>query len=202
MEGPKIQLSSAESELMQNAAVILTKNSVLQKLGGLLKVTAVHMQHFAEQSPLRGREPFLVSPKISKGENYLGLPYLILDYPRTGGGQDLFFIRSMFWWGRLFSSTLHLSGRFKESHASSIGEQKSRLSDYYIATGEDQWAHHFEPSNYSAISGMEDRMYRAACAEKSYLKIARKWPLEEWNDMPELWLASWKELLAACRLIA
>ena len=33
------------------------------------------------------------SPKISKGENYKGLPYVMLDYPRCFGKTDIFAIR-------------------------------------------------------------------------------------------------------------
>lgn len=48
--------------------------------------------------------------KISKGENLLGLPYLILDYPRFKQGEELLLFRTMFWWGKYFSVTLHLQG--------------------------------------------------------------------------------------------
>src|SRR5688572_33065082 len=109
MQGSKIRLSPAELELFSDAQVILTKNSIIQKTVALLS----HVQEvLLPQAPsfIQATSP---SPKISKGENYKGLPYVILDYPRIAKAQDLFFIRSMFWWGQLFSSTLQVSGSYR-----------------------------------------------------------------------------------------
>ena len=50
------------------------------------------------------------SPKITRGENYQLLPYVILDYPRCFQKEQVFAIRTMFWWGKGISITLHVSG--------------------------------------------------------------------------------------------
>ena len=110
---PKIQLSSAETELMQNASVILTKNSVLQKIKMLLEEVQEQQLDFVSQHNLDKTGFFLVPPKISKGENYSGLPYLIQDYPRITSAKNIFFIRNMFWWGNFFSSTLQFLNPFE-----------------------------------------------------------------------------------------
>jgi hypothetical protein len=114
MQGSKIRLSPSEAALVGNAEIILTKNSILQKTVALL---AQLQEEITSQKAL---PPFSPSAKISKGENYRGLPYAVLDYPRIAGGEDLFFIRSMFWWGHFFSSTLQLAGAYKENRASSF----------------------------------------------------------------------------------
>src|SRR4051812_25707955 len=120
MEGPKIQFSVAESELMQNAAVILTKNRVLEKCKMLLGIVQQQQLEWIRHENRTGSEAFETGPKISKGENYMGLPSLIFDYPRLSSANDLFFIRTMFWWGNFFSSTLHLSGKYKEKMQKNI----------------------------------------------------------------------------------
>jgi hypothetical protein len=51
--------------------------------------------------------------KISRGENYQLLPYIILDYPSYFSRNNIFAVRTMFWWGNFFSITLHLSGDHK-----------------------------------------------------------------------------------------
>src|SRR5215207_444248 len=113
MQVPKIQLSPAETELMQNADIILTKNRVLEKIKGLLQLVEQEQLSIIHNEKPDGAV-FGVGPKISKGEQYAGLPYLILDYPRVSGPEGLFFIRHMFWWGNFFSSTLHVSGKYKQ----------------------------------------------------------------------------------------
>jgi len=55
-----------------------------------------------------------VPPRISKGENYKGLPWVVLDYPRCFGRDDVLAVRTLFWWGHYFSVTLHLKGSYKE----------------------------------------------------------------------------------------
>jgi hypothetical protein len=83
MNDAKIQFSPAEMELMNNSALILTKNKVLLKVKTMLEGLQEELVHTVYQQPDFSSHPiFQESPKISKGENYLGLPYLVLDYPR------------------------------------------------------------------------------------------------------------------------
>ena len=65
---------------MTDADMILTKNAILNKVWSLLQ--SVQEEMIAEikgNNALYGNEVFKISPKISKGENYEWLPYLILD---------------------------------------------------------------------------------------------------------------------------
>lgn len=95
MKEAKIQFSPAEMELMCSAEVILTKNKALQKVKELMEEVQEEMLEYSSNFHF---DVFQVSPKISKGENYLGLPYLVLDYPRNFASDNTFAIRTMFWW--------------------------------------------------------------------------------------------------------
>ena len=57
-----------------------------------------------------------VEPKISKGEKYKGLPWVMLDYPRIFGKEDIMAIGTRFWWGHYFSVTLHLKGGYLRTY--------------------------------------------------------------------------------------
>ena len=83
MSEAKIRLSPAEMKLVTNEDWILTKNNILKKVRSLLEGYQEKQQNFLlrHQTHLPA-ELFTASGKISKGENYRGLPYLILDYPR------------------------------------------------------------------------------------------------------------------------
>ena len=202
MEVPKIHLSSAESDLMQNASVILTKNSVLQKIKKILEEVQEKQLSFVNQNNLDKTGFFLVHPKISKGENYAGLPYLILDYPRITSETGLFFIRNMFWWGNFFSSTLHLSGSYKEKFKENIIRSFPLLDNYFIGINPDPWVHHFEKINFKKIESLTIKEFENACEQFNYLKIAAKWPLNEWEQASENLIQSWKFLLSMCGLIS
>ena len=201
MEGSKITFSSAETELMQNAELILTKNRVLQKWTSLLENVQDSQLHFLETSGLAGQDPFVVSPKISRGENYLGLPWLILDYPRSSSGKELFFIRSMFWWGHFFSSTLHLSGRYHTQFRVQLEDSFPLLQKHYISINTDPWIHHFEKTNYQPVSSLTEENFRDIMIRSEHIKIATNWPLYEWGSAPSLLFANWKFLLSCCGLI-
>ena len=89
----KIQLSTYEMELINNAEVILTKNAIMQKarllLENLQQLQQEHIQSHRKKFPA---EIFIPSPKISKGENYKGLPYLVLDHPRYFDKENILLI--------------------------------------------------------------------------------------------------------------
>ncbi len=43
------------------------------------------------------------SPKITKGENYLHMPYVVLDYPKIRDKHFPIVLRTLFWWGNYYS---------------------------------------------------------------------------------------------------
>src|SRR5438105_15186190 len=114
MDRAKIRLSSKEMELVTNADWILTKNTIIEKT----KILFGELQEVMTSTfnPVAANDYTRVPPKISKGENYRGLPYLILDYPRLFEKENILAIRTMFWWGNFFSITLHLAGSYKKQH--------------------------------------------------------------------------------------
>src|SRR5205085_6252317 len=96
----KIQLSDFEKELLNNSEWILTKNNVIKKAQQLLGHVQENVSDYTNaNAKIFPAEVAAISPKISKGENYLGLPWLMLDYPRYFDKENIFAIRAMFWWG-------------------------------------------------------------------------------------------------------
>lgn len=199
MKKAKVQLSAAEIGLFANADIILTKNHILQQTKLLLEALLQQMQQ--KQTQLwQGESLFNQPPKVSRGENYRGLPYLVLDYPREFGSRDIFAIRSLFWWGHFFSSTLHLSGIYRERFQSRLLQARPILAkrDYFIHAGEDPWAHHFENGNYLSIKALSPEQFSAFCHRQAPIKIAAKWPLEQWPFAANTLFDSWELLLRIC----
>jgi hypothetical protein len=191
MQGSKIRLSAPEAALIGNAEVILTKNSIIQKTVLLLSSLQNELVAHDEWS-----EP--TSPKISKGENYLGLPYVVLDYPRISRSEDLYFIRSMFWWGNFFSSTLQVAGAYKQKSMAGLSAAFRVLAanDYYIGINEDPWQHHFEPSNYKKINDLSQTEFLFLLEHHPHIKIAARWPIAEWDGAANRLFESWQRLKA------
>lgn len=190
----KIHLSQEESELVQNAEVLLTKNRVILKVYEMFGFLIDEVQDVLAGNPLLSTEIFAVSPKISKGENYLGLPYVMLDYPRCFGKADVFAVRTMFWWGHFFSTTLHLKGKYKQQLVSTIREHQPLLSDhhFFISVHEDEWRHDFDVANYTSLAGYDPMILAETLEKKDFCKIAVKVGLNDWHSIMDQLVAHYE----------
>jgi hypothetical protein len=194
----KIRLSEQELELLNNSAWILAKNSIILKTRNLLENLAIDMDQVLRnaENDFFDKIPHS-TPKVSKGENYQGLPYLVLDYPRTFVKNDIFAIRTFFWWGKFFSITLHLSGNFKSQFEANLNNSIGYLKDngFYVCSSENQWDHHFEKTNYTNLQELSDEEIKRLFTENAFLKIAKRLPLQDWNEIEEILLKNFKAII-------
>lgn len=113
MQKSKLVFSEAELKLVKNQDIILTKTRVIERVYTLFGEISKDL--YKTFMPLHSEMPqvFLALPKISKGENYQGFPWVMLDYPRYFDRQyGHFALRIFFWWGHYFLVQIHLSGNF------------------------------------------------------------------------------------------
>src|SRR6185295_12255561 len=185
----KIQLSPFEMNLLNNSEWILTKNLIVKKAQRLLEQVQENIwQHVKKNCVDLPYEVISISPKISKGENYRGLPWLMLDYPRFFEKEKVFAIRTMFWWGNFFSTTLHLSGEYKERYNSAIARAYRDISQNEFCTciHDEQWHHHFEKENYLPVKSFSAGEFADQINKRSFIKLSSKLSFLEWNDAPGL----------------
>ena len=197
MDKTKIQLSAKEMELVTNADLILTKNAVIKKATSLLETVQDEQEEFfkkiADHLPVEASER---TAKISRGENYHGLPYLVLDYPRVFDKENVFTIRTMFWWGNFFSITLQLSGKYKSIFENTVIKNFEFLKKetFSICVNNKEWEHHFEENNYQPLSHFSKEEFRKKLAEVSFIKLAKKFPLQDWDNIPGFLVAEFKKI--------
>ncbi|MFL5808389.1 MAG: hypothetical protein ACJ749_02650 [Flavisolibacter sp.] len=190
MRHAKIQLSPAEQHLITNAEVLLTKNRVMGKIISMLEDVQEQMQ---QQAPTFSKPHILqVHPKISRGENYQGLPYLVLDYPRVFQQHDIFAIRNFFWWGHFFSSTLHVSGSYKEMYEPKLEAAFETFSKHHIGINADPWQHHFDETNYQLIAAMSKEEFKTLLHTQAHVKIAIQLHVEKWEQATTFFMDNWK----------
>src|SRR6187200_969888 len=128
MSTPKIQLSQEELRMVQDTHWLLTKNKILEKVYAIFGELSEELRAAIVKADIPFKEEILlISPKISKGENYNGLPYVMLDYPRRFGKEEVMAIRTMFWWGNFISITWHLKGKYKDYYHTRIKENRELL---------------------------------------------------------------------------
>lgn len=172
-------LSDYELKLVSDADILLTKNKIIQKVYELLGGIAEGYKKEFQSAGLNYINE--TDAKISRGENYKGLPYVILDYPRVFGKENVFAIRTFFWWGNFFSITLQLSGIYKENYSLKIEEaiKEDLFKGWFIGCAPEPWEHHFEKDNYTPIEPTGNTF----ASNLSYIKISKKIPLEKWDEV-------------------
>jgi hypothetical protein len=182
----KIQLSPLEMDLVMRSDWILTKNAIILKAKLLLEQLQ-EGQHEVLIKAAFPKEVISTSSKISKGENYKGLPYLVLDQPRYFNREDTFAIRVLFWWGNFFSSTLQLAGGYKSMYEERIIQAYSSLQEggYFICTNTDPWEHDFGAANYVSLQELTASRFESMIRNHPFIKLAKKLNLAEWETAEE-----------------
>jgi hypothetical protein len=182
MNSAKIHLSADELLLVQNGEWILTKNTIIQKAYNLFGLLAENLK--SSINDYLPPEVAETMAKISRGENYNGLPYVMFDYPRLFTKKNVFAIRTFFWWANYFSVTLHLKGEYKEMFAETIFENISLMTEnnFYISVTEDEWQHDMDEKNYILLNSMKNDMQQKYFLQSSFLKLSAKIDLSKWNE--------------------
>ncbi|TDO26819.1 hypothetical protein [Sediminibacterium goheungense] len=179
----KLTLSAEERLLMMDTRFILTKNAVLQKMEALLGALSETIREQVQKWALDQTTAFVLSPKIARGEQYQELPWLMLDYPRLFTKTDTCAIRCFFWWGNYWSVTLQLAGAYLDNCREELEAFVNRnegQENWYLSVGTDPWVHELDGDAY-VKTGNIDASYWTE--ERSFIKLAKKIPLEQWDNI-------------------
>ncbi|SIO39245.1 hypothetical protein [Chitinophaga niabensis] len=188
------QLDSKELSIVTDADWLLHKNRIIEKvfqLFGALQL-AMAADRVISAFPVEGA----FSPKISKGENYQGLPYVILDYPRLFSRDNIFACRTFFWWGRFFSTTVHLGGEYLVPHRATLLASQALLAaeHWSVCIQDDPWQHHFEANNFLPITSLSPEHWESI-VQKSFVKLAKRYELQDWEKIIDKAVAAYAPLL-------
>ena len=192
----KIQLSAEEKQLVSNSGWILTKHRIIEKVyhlfGNLSDQMQTYLQDRKDKIPVEVLQP---SPKISKGEQYEALPYVVLDYPRFFLKEDVFAVRCFFWWGNYFSITLHLKGKYYQQVHKKIKKAiaEKKLKDYHFSFSGNEFSFNLDGKNY--FSGHHNNWHETL-EQHSFLKISYKISFEQWDMAEQKLMEVFQQLIA------
>ncbi|WP_295121953.1 hypothetical protein [uncultured Chitinophaga sp.] len=179
-------LTPEEYSIASDAGWIYHKLRITEKVYGLFgrlhEILAAH--------PLTAMFPFpgnclAQGAKISKGERYRDLPYVILDYPRYFSNDNIFAIRTLFWWGQFFSITLHISGDEKIKYEKRLLQAREALAaeGFHVCVNNNPWEHNFEEDNYLPVAGLDVQVWENNILGRPFVKFAKRYELDVWENL-------------------
>jgi len=179
-----IDFTKKELSLLKDTDFLLAKIKIIEKVNALLVETRKELfQAIKKSSSNIPSELELKKGKISKGEYYRGLPYLVLDCPAYFSDKNIFAYRTMFWWGNFFSSTLHLQGESLEKYRNNLVTNFGNLlnKEIYICINTTPWEYHYEKDNYVLL----DNFHKPFITNCNFLKLSKKIELENWYSLTD-----------------
>jgi len=199
-----IHLSGKELSYVEDVDFLLTRHRINEKINQLLLQCEADIKQFLKQRQIIFPEGIKFrAGKIAKGENYLKLPYYILDYPRQFSQESIFALRTMFWWGKYFSVTFHLSGDALNTFRAAVVNRLDVLHDqdlYIYHNAEDPWQHHITETNYRQLKDWDMRELGQHIVEVDHFKVCRVLPLQEWSHLPDVTIDFFRKMLSLISL--
>ncbi len=184
----KITFSSEELDAITHPDFFYIKHAAMQKVMELLNETQRSLSEIVLSHQHISGHTNIESPKIFRGENYRHLPYMVLDYPRKFSAETVFAFRTMFWWGKEFSFTLHLQGEALNHYRKIISEKVSTMkgNDFYFCINKTPWQYYFENDNYLPLDELlDDDQFKEQLQTNEFFKLSRKLPVKDFKRVPE-----------------
>ena len=119
--------------------------------------------------------------KITKGENYNFMPYVVLDFPKMIGHKFPIVCRTIFWWGHYFTANLIIDTELID--VTIFYKNKSTLKKTYVLIGENLWDNNLQSGNYILINKLSIADLTILIENRNYLRLSHKIKLSQINDI-------------------
>lgn len=178
-------LNKEELQLISDGDFLLRKREVSKKINKLLSECEAQLQPVVHQHlSFYPNEVLAKSGKISRGENYKGLPYLVLDFPRYSNDKKIFIYRTMFWWGHYFLCLL-----VTQNCGYNLNLSKHAGKEFHINHGETPW-------NYDVSDPCWKAFEETGGAQLPFISIGKKVDFNQIDELPELTTTTFKTIMS------
>lgn len=188
----KNSFTSTELKTLHNTKFFEVKAAATKKIDVLFADVRDVLKKEIERKELTfPQEVDAVNGKIFRGENYNGLPYLVLDYPKHFSKTSVLAFRTMFWWGNFFSFTLHVQGKALEEWRrkkaplllSPEGRKLFSEKGIYICVNDTPWEYHYQKDNYLPIKNISDTALKKMILKKDFIKLSARMPVKRYKEL-------------------
>lgn len=177
------KFTTQELDLASDPTILLIKYRMMEKVWDFLEEMQegirTQLPPFQDKLP---EELNLTNGKISKGENYKRLPFMMLDFPAYFSKNNILAFRTMFYWGNFISSTLHLQGNYKREYGLALIEYCRNSEGIYFCVNNSPWEYDYKSNNYVLLNELSADEIEDHLKNTDFIKLSLKFPVEE---MPE-----------------
>ena len=178
MQSNGIIFTSYELEIVQDSQFLPAKRMVMDKVEAMWQLLITRLGGRHEDILQRLSQSLnigFLDSKISRGDNYMELPYVVLDFLRVFGKNEVFTYRCMFWWGNFFSFTLHIGGDSWDKLKPSFQLPETILNkETFIGCYQSPWEYHYGQDNYTLITADNRLACEQMVKSMNHLKLSRK----------------------------
>jgi hypothetical protein len=192
--------SPTELQLLENQAFFHTKASANDKIQLLLNEVKNQLLGTIGKHEIAWPEGVdVVHGKLTRGENYLMRPWMVLDFPKLLDHDSIFAFRTLHWWGNGFSCTLQLHGDALEQCRGALIQNTLDLSGrgFFSCVNTNPWEHHDGLDNYRSVESFGDGGLQQHFRERTFIKLMRKLPVERYLELPTFAESSLVQVLKA-----
>lgn len=172
------KLTKPELNFAKSTVYPVTKQKIMQKAGVLFQELGKNLgQHLNDLMPEKS-----TTYKITRGENYKMMPYVVLDYPQLSGEQFPVVCRTLFWWGHYFSCSLLIRKDLIDINATASALMGFKKCKIWIGTN--LWEHDLKSGEYAKVSNMSHAQIVSMLENQPYVKLSTKIPLSKFEFVP------------------
>ncbi len=185
---------------MGNARLMGLKPTILRKMDQVL--SNVQVEILSELEKHRGKLLFpentdLYRGKIHRGENYLGLPWLALDFPAYYTKEKICAFRVFFWWGKGFSTSLVMN-KNDWSEAIVPNEIVKSQENTLLLQDDSPWKFHPEDGRWQQANGLN---LAQEIQVRGSIRLLRSYALSQVDELPGLASNDLNDFATLCGLI-
>jgi hypothetical protein len=177
--------STQEIDIASDPITLLIKNRVMEKAVSLMGDMEKIILSLLDGTNLPS-EINLNNGKISKGEQYKFLPYVLLDYPAIYTKKDVFAIRTMFYWGNFISISIHLKGIYLERYGRLVLEIVKNDPTIYFCVHHSEWEYDYTERNYQLLSAVKEEGINQQFVDHGFVKFSTKIPIDKIHQTKEM----------------
>lgn len=190
MRKSTIKLTKHELNFARNTSYPLAKHQIVQKVSQLFQHLGQKLVHdFGNQTLFQSSEY-----KITRGENYRLMPYLVLDFPRISGKNFPITCRTFFWWGHYFSCTIMVQTVLIDLDTTAELLAFSRKTRLLV--GDDLWEQDLNSAVYTKLNKLSPAEIKPILEQQEYLKIVTKIALNDYDNLEELATKAYGQMLS------